>query len=188
MEIDNKNVETLNTTEKTNVMEENITHVQIIGDSIVDSTTNDTEISMEKQFTPYVSASSDESQSDYETASDNGDDETNNLADKFSKLKCNPTDLEVEGEGEGKYVVDDILAPVDTISKSDESFEDEDDENDDNGWITPGKFNFINQLFSELSIYNFKNIHIYRMSLKKFSLLKKMVTNRQKTPIIKIVE
>lgn len=93
---------------------------------------------------------SDESQSDYETAaSDNEDDKTVDLAEKFSKLKCNPTDLEVKGENESKYIVDDILAPVNT-SKSDESFEDEDDEDedddddDDSGWITPGKFNFIN--------------------------------------------
>lgn len=86
--------------------------------------------------------------SDYETASDNEEDKTVDLAEKFSKLKCNPTDLEVEGESEGKCVVDDILAPVDTTSKSDESFEDEDDEDedgdDDSGWITPGKFNFVN--------------------------------------------
>lgn len=149
---DNKDVEaSLNNTEETNVIEENVIHVQITGDSAVDNTINDTEINdVEKQFIPYASASSDESQSDYETAvSDNEDSKTDDLADKFSKLKCNPADLEVEGENEDKYVVDDILAPVDTISneqndESDEDEDDEDDDDDDNGWITPGKLNFIN--------------------------------------------
>lgn len=116
-------------------------------DPAVDKTINDTEINdVEKQFTPYASSSSDES--DYETAaSDNEDDKAIDLADKFSKLKCNPTDLEIEGESE--HAVDDILAPIDT-SKSDKLFEDEndededDDDDDDSGWITPGKFNFSN--------------------------------------------
>lgn len=147
----NKNVEALNNTEKTNIIKEDITHVQITSDS-TDNTINNIEIKdMEKQFTPYViSASSDESQSDYETASsDNEDDKTDDLVDKFSKLKCNPADLEVEGESEDKYVVDDILVPVDTTSnneQNDESVEDEDDDDDDNDndWITPGKLNFIN--------------------------------------------
>lgn len=150
MDVDNKNVEALNNMEKTDITEKNITHIQIINNLAVDKTINtDTEIiDMEKQCTPYASASSDESQSDYETAaSDNEDNKTVDLVDKFSKLKCNPADLEVEGESEGKYVVDNILAPVNT-SKSDESFEDENDEDedddDDSGWITPGKFNFIN--------------------------------------------
>lgn len=136
--------------EKRDVDEKNITHIQILNNWMVDETMIDEEIiKIEKQLTPYASAS-DESQSDYETAaSDNEDIKTVDLADKFSKLKCNPTDLEVEGESEGKYVVDDILAPLDTMSKSDESFEEGDDEDDededdddDSGWITPGKFNF----------------------------------------------
>jgi len=149
LDIDNKNIDTLNNTEKSDITEENITYVQIIRDAAEDNTINDRETNdVEKQFTPYASVSSDESQSDYETASDNEDDKTNNLVDKFFKLKCNPTDLEVEGKAEGKYVMDDILAPIDIKSKSDESFEDEDDDKDDedSGWITPGKFNFINQL------------------------------------------
>ena len=130
----------LNDTEKTDVIEENITHIQIIRDSAIDDTINGTEINnVEKQFISYTSASSDESQSDYETASDKEDDKTNDLADKFFKLKCNPTDLEVESMG--MYAMDNILASVDT-SKSDESFEDKDkgDDGGDSGWITPGKF------------------------------------------------
>lgn len=132
--------------EKTDVIEKNVTHIEIMDNSAVDDT-NDTE----KQFTPYASASSDESLADYETAtSDNEDDKTVDLAEKFSKLKCNPIDLEVEGESEGKCVVDDILASVHTMSKSEKSSEDEDnededdDDDDDDGWITPGKFNFTN--------------------------------------------
>lgn len=67
-----------------------------------------------------------------------------NLADRFSTLKCKPEDLEVEGDKD----VDDILAR----SKNNDDFEDEDEENDDKdciesgddyddeeGWITPGK-------------------------------------------------
>ncbi|XP_011705852.1 PREDICTED: RNA-binding protein NOB1 [Wasmannia auropunctata] len=150
---DNKNLEvSLNNIEKVDVTKENIANVHIIDDSAIDNTINDTEINdVKKQSTLYVSASSDEAQSDYETASDNEDDKTNDLADKFSKLKCNPTDLEIEGESEGKYVVDDILAFVDTTSKSDESFEDEDDEDDDSGWITPANVsNIKKQMDSEV--------------------------------------
>ncbi|KYN43059.1 RNA-binding protein NOB1 [Trachymyrmex septentrionalis] len=139
----------LNNTEKTDVIEENITHVQVIRDSAIDDTINGTEINnVEKQFTSYTSASSDESQSDYETASDKEDDKTNDLADKFFKLRCDPTDLEVEGMG--MYAMDDILASIDT-SKSDESFEDKDKDDDDSGWITPANVSSIKkQMDSEI--------------------------------------
>ncbi|KYM82393.1 Ras-related protein Rab-2 [Atta colombica] len=141
----------LNNTEKTDIIEENITHVQIIRDSAIDDTINGTEINnVEKQFISCTSASSDESQSDYETASDKEDDKTNDLADKFFKLKCNPTDLEVESMG--MYAMDDILASVDT-SKSDESFEDKDKDDDggDSGWITPANVSSIKkQIDSEI--------------------------------------
>ncbi|XP_011642268.1 RNA-binding protein NOB1 [Pogonomyrmex barbatus] len=148
----NKNVEaSLNKVERRDVIEENITRVQIINDSAVDNIINNTE-NLEK-FT-HESASSDESQ-DYETAeSDTEDSKTEDLADKFSKLRCDPTDLEVEGESESKCVVDDILAPVDTSEdeQSDESIEDEDDENDDDGgWITPANIsNVKKQMDSEI--------------------------------------
>ncbi|XP_071575931.1 RNA-binding protein NOB1 [Temnothorax nylanderi] len=157
-DVDN-NAEASNNTEKIDV-EKDITHIQIISNSAVDNATNDAEINdTEKQCTPYASASSDESQSDYETAASDDEDKTVDLADKFSKLKCNPTDLEVEGESEGKCVVDDVLAPVDT-SKSDESSEDEDeddedddddDDDDDSGWITPANVsNIKKQMDSEI--------------------------------------
>jgi len=167
LDINNKNVDILNNTEKSDIIEENVTHVQIISDPAEDNTTNDKETNdVEKQFISYASASSDESQSDYETASDNEDDKTSNLVDKFSKLKCNPIDLEVEDEAEGKYVVDDILASIDIKSKSDESFEDEDDDKDDedSDWITPGKFNFINQLLIQINA-QVHTIEIYRVNL-----------------------
>lgn len=137
----------LNNMEKKDVIEENThTHTQIIRDSAIDDTINGTEINdVKKQFTPYTSASSDESQSDYETASDKEDDKTNDLADKFVKLKCNPTDLKIESVG--MYAMDDSLASVDTMSKSDGSFEDKD--KDDNGWITPGKFFFYRLYFHQ---------------------------------------
>ncbi|KAG5329018.1 NOB1 protein, partial [Acromyrmex heyeri] len=122
---------------------------KIIRDSAIDDTINGTEINnVEKQFTSYTAASSDESQSDYETASDKEDDKTNDLADKFFKLKCNPTDLEVESMG--MYAMDDILTSVDT-SKSDESFEDKDKDDDDSSWITPANVSSIKkQMDSEI--------------------------------------
>ncbi|EGI64412.1 RNA-binding protein NOB1, partial [Acromyrmex echinatior] len=146
-EVVTDNVKTsLNNTEKTDV-EENITHVQIIRDSAIDDTINGTEINNMEKFTSYTSASSDESQSDYETA-DKEDDKTNDLADKFFKLKCNPTDLEVESMG--MYAMDDILTSVDT-SKSDESFEDKDKDDDDSSWITPANVSSIKkQMDSEI--------------------------------------
>lgn len=91
-------------------------------------------------------ASSNEAESDYETAtSDIENNKTEDLTEKFAKLKCNPTDLEVDGENEGKHAVDDILAPVNTISEDEESdmesIEDKDD--DDSGWITPANIAYV---------------------------------------------
>lgn len=130
--------------QKTDV-EENVTHIQITEESTVNDTINN----IEKQEQPSVlytsGASSDELESDYETAtSDIEDNKTEDLTEKFAKLKCNLTDLEVDGENEGKHAVGDILAPIDTtISKDEESdeesIEDDDDDDDDSGWITPGK-------------------------------------------------
>ncbi|XP_018405683.1 PREDICTED: RNA-binding protein NOB1 [Cyphomyrmex costatus] len=143
-----------NNMEKGDVIKEDIRHVQITNHSAINNTINGTEINdVEEQFTSYTSASSDESQSDYETASDKDDDKTNDLADKFSKLKCNPTDLEIEGMG--MYIMDNILAPVNTTSKSDESFKDEDeydgDDDDESGWITPANVSSIKkQVDSEI--------------------------------------
>ncbi|XP_012540283.1 RNA-binding protein NOB1 [Monomorium pharaonis] len=147
LDVNNENVEASlnNVTEKTDVVEENITCVQIVGDMAIDTRDN------VEQLTPYASATSEESESDYETASDDEDNKkkykTDDLVDKFSKLQFNPADLEVLDEDKSKYVVDDILSPVDTTSKSDESFEDDyededdddndDDDDDDSGWITP---------------------------------------------------
>jgi len=68
-------------------------------------------------------------------------------------------DLEIEGESEGKYILDDILVPINTTisennvkSKNEDGEDDEDedydaeddeddeddDDDDDSGWITPG--------------------------------------------------
>lgn len=130
--------------EKTDI-KENIRHIQITKELASNDAINDTE----KQEQP-SDTSSNEFESDYETAtSDIEDNKTEDLIEKFAKLKCNPTDLEVEGENEGKHGVDDILAPVNTaISENEESdiesIEDEDD--DDNGWITPGKHKIANCL------------------------------------------
>lgn len=116
-ELDADNEETsLNNVEKTDEKEENFTHREITEKSAI----ND--------------ASSDES--DYETATSDFEDKTEDVTEKFAELKCNPTDLEVDGEGE--RAVDDILAPIDTISEDENSdvkyIEDDDD---DSGWITP---------------------------------------------------
>lgn len=123
-ELDADNEETsLNNVEKTDEKEENFTHREITEKSAI----ND--------------ASSDES--DYETATSDFEDKTEDVTEKFAELKCNPTDLEVDGEGE--RAVDDILAPIDTISEDENSdvkyIEDDDD---DSGWITPGKSKIIN--------------------------------------------
>ncbi|KAL0117703.1 hypothetical protein PUN28_008839 [Cardiocondyla obscurior] len=114
--------------------------------------------STEKQFTACKSTSSDES--DYETAtSDDEENKSDNLADKFSKLNCNPSDLEIEGETEGKYIVDDILSPIDMALKSEllenenDYYDDEndDDDDDDSGWITPANVsNVKKQMDSEI--------------------------------------
>lgn len=90
----------------------------------------------------------DDSNSDYETASEMENCETENLAEKFSKLTCHPTDLEVQGEDENKEVVDNILVPVHTVTseQSDEESTEEEDDDDDDAWITPSKFHFINKV------------------------------------------
>ncbi|KAM0731746.1 RNA-binding protein NOB1 [Formica fusca] len=127
--------EVSNNVEKTDI-KENIGHIQITKESAVNDTIND----IEKQEQP-SDASSTELESDYETAtSDIEDNKTEDLTEKFAKLKCNPTDFEVEGKNESKHDVNDILAPVNTAISEDEesdieSIEDEDD--GDNGWITP---------------------------------------------------
>ncbi|KAL6439987.1 hypothetical protein ACFW04_002974 [Cataglyphis niger] len=138
-----------NNVEKTDI-KENIRHIQITKESASNDVINDTE----KQEQP-SDISSSEFESDYETAtSDIEDNKTEDLTEKFAKLKCNPTDLEVEGENEGKHGVDDILAPVNiAISENEESdiesIEDEDD--DDNGWITPANIaNVKKQMDSEI--------------------------------------
>lgn len=106
-------------------------------DNNIESSSND-----EKQETQSTSHTYDASdQSDNEVV-DVKETKTGVLAEKFAKLTCNPTDLEVEGENENTNVINDILAPVATSEDDDqndmESTEDEDD--DDNGWITPGNF------------------------------------------------
>lgn len=120
-------------------LKENITHIEI-----TESAGNDTINDIRQEQLSDTSSS--EIESDYETAiSDiDEDNETEDLTEKFAELKCNPTDLEVDGEDEGKHAVDDILVPLNITKSKDEksdidSIEDEDDDNDDNGWITPGK-------------------------------------------------
>ncbi|XP_011862818.1 PREDICTED: RNA-binding protein NOB1 [Vollenhovia emeryi] len=136
--------------ESVDVNEKDVAHIEIVDNS---ATSNTETSDAEKQCISHMSASLDESQeSDYETAgSDDEDDKTTDLADKFSELKCNPADFKVEGDCEGKCAVDDILAPVDATSKSDESFENEDDDDDDSGWITPANVSKVkNQMGSEI--------------------------------------
>lgn len=114
-------------------------------DNDIESSVNDTE-EQQIQSTLHTCDTSDHSDNE---ASHVEETKTGSLTEKFAKLTCNPTDLEVEGENERTNVIDDILAPVDATSEDNqndiESTEDEDD--DDNGWITPGKLNFINQIF-----------------------------------------
>jgi len=144
-------------------IKEYITQRQI-EDLIVNNTNNVEKIEVINTASNTTEISLDES--DYYTAeSDIEKSKTDNLADKFAKLTCNPMDLKIEGESEGEYIADDILIPINrTMSESDvksknETGEDngddgdennkdnededdedyEDDEDDDCGWITPGK-------------------------------------------------
>lgn len=155
---DNETEGSLHNVEETN-NKENV-NIQITKDSAVNNEIND--IEKKNQSSSYLSdvhnASLDES--DYETASESEKWETEDLSEKFGKLSCDPTDLEIEGENENKDLVNDILVSVSTIKSGDgqdniESIEDEDydnndeddDEDEDNGWITPGKFDFTIQVF-----------------------------------------
>ncbi|XP_011261678.2 RNA-binding protein NOB1 [Camponotus floridanus] len=152
---DNDTEASMNNAEKTD-FKENITHIQITGKSIVNDTIND--IEMQEQLSD---TSSNEIESDYETAISDIDEDSEpepiTLTEKFAKLNCNPTDLKV---GEKKYAMDDILVPLNTAtSKSEESdidlIEDEDDENDDDdddgNWITPANIaNVKKQMDSEI--------------------------------------
>ncbi|XP_072753536.1 RNA-binding protein NOB1 [Anoplolepis gracilipes] len=150
LDADNNTEVSSNNVEKE--IKENITHIQITGELAVNDTIND----IEKQEQP-SDASSNEFESDYETAtSDIEDNKTEDLIEKFAELKCNPTDLEVDGENEGKHVVDDILAPINTETSEDEesdieSIEDEDEDDDDSDWITPANIaNVKKQMDSEI--------------------------------------
>lgn len=133
----------MNNAEKTD-FKENIKHIQITEKSIVNDTIND--IEKQEQLS---NTSSNEIESDYETAisdiDEDNETEAITLTEKFAKLNCNPTDLKVDGENEGKHAVDDILVPLNTATSKNEdsdidSIEDEDDDDDDDsGWITPGR-------------------------------------------------
>ncbi|XP_035738873.1 RNA-binding protein NOB1-like [Vespa mandarinia] len=92
--------------------------------------------------------SSNECGSDYETATSDidydTDIETEDLADKFSNLNCEPDQLEIQSEDGKMHNVDDILAPIsdeedkdllEQISECEDEFEDEC--NNDSDWITP---------------------------------------------------
>lgn len=105
----------------------------------------------------YFSESSNNIESDYETADSDVDrNETKDLSAKFSKLSCEPTEFIVEDKDNCQHNVDDILACVkndfsdgqnnaehneyeETEDEEDESEDNDDDSDDDSGWITPSK-------------------------------------------------
>lgn len=141
-------------------VEENVKdviHVQIETSAV--NNTTDTEKQKELSVSDEsdtADASLNETGSDYETADsdiEERESKTDNLAEKFTKLTCNPADLEIEGESEDTHIVDNILAPVsgrivsengsDTESLEDEDNEDDDDD-EESSWITPGKLGFTN--------------------------------------------
>ncbi|XP_014616119.1 PREDICTED: RNA-binding protein NOB1 [Polistes canadensis] len=89
-------------------------------------------------------SSDDEYVSNNETATsdvdDNVDIETKDLAEKFSNLNCEPSQLEIQSEDGNTHNVDDILATISDEENKDsleESNESDDDCNNDNDWITP---------------------------------------------------
>lgn len=99
----------------------------------------------EENSDSYFSESCSNTESDYETADSEVDqNRVEDLSTKFTKLNCKPTEFVVQDENNTKHNADDILIPV-TKSSDDENVSDEyvqdesDDDNDDNGWITPGK-------------------------------------------------
>lgn len=89
-------------------------------------------------------ASDSEDESDYLTASSDTDQaESDDLAARFKSLNCNVEELKLEGNGERK--VDDILAPVSNDVEAnddsgDEGSEENDEDSDGGGWITPSEF------------------------------------------------
>lgn len=117
--------------------------------------------------------SSDECVSDYETATSDidcdTDIETEDLADKFSNLNCEPAELEVQSEDGNMHNVDDILAPIsdeedkdalEQISECEDEFEDECD--NDSDWITPSKFLNFSSRYYKRKKYIIINIVLHK--------------------------
>lgn len=147
------------TVERTDV-KENI-QIQIAEDS-VNNATSDVEKQEKHSVSNANDESSDESELNYETASDT-ESNAEDLAERFTKLVCNPADLEIEGEGKSEVVVDDILAPVDATKSEDEQSDvesieaEDDDDGDDGGWITPS-INLILYIFCFIKIHAYPSI------------------------------
>lgn len=106
----------------------------------------------------YFSQSSDNLESDYETAdSDVDQSRTKDLSTKFSKLNCESTEFVVHDKNNMEHNADDILVPVNEINSDEkdgyEDYDDDDDgdssegenededdnDDDDTGWITPSR-------------------------------------------------
>lgn len=112
----------------------------------------------EDELSSDATESSDEYVSDYETATSDidydKDIETEDLADKFSNLNCEPAQLEVQSEDGNMHNVDDILAPISDEKDKDaleqiSEFEDECD--NDSDWITPSNIkNMRRQMDSDI--------------------------------------
>lgn len=102
-----------------------------------------------------ISESSDKDKSDYETAGSDAEyNLAEDLADKFSSLNCEPTQLEVQSEDGNTHNADDILAPVSHEQKEDspeQTSEFEDDCDNDSDWITPSNIkNMKKQIDSDI--------------------------------------
>ena len=129
----------------------------------------------EEDSESYFSQSSDNLESDYETAdSDVDQSRTKDLSTKFSKLNCESTEFVVHDKNNMEHNADDILVPVNEINndgkdeyedydddddgggESEDGDYDDDDEDsngndDDTGWITPSNICCIKkELDSEL--------------------------------------
>lgn len=140
-------------------VKENIVNIQFTEDLAANTAISDAE--KQNQSTLYTSDIDDSSLSelDYETASDSKEvkiKEDEDLFEKFAKLTCNPTDLKVDDENENENFVDNIFISGNAIKSEDEQSNieiignenyDENCDDDDDGWITPGKLDFITKIF-----------------------------------------
>lgn len=101
-------------------------------------------IKQDEQPVLYVcNTSTNEMESDCEETLQNIESTTENLIQKVTKASHKLINLKIENEIEEECVVNDILGSNDMTKLDIEQSDIENEDNDDDGWITPGKFIFI---------------------------------------------